>query len=249
MTHHTNDAAATTAAGTRRTPSRWPRRAGAAAATLGLVAGASLAPAGAGTWDYTCTSDLTTTAEQNSVVGSAPATVAQGATFTLSDVVLSGTTSIDLLLVELSFSMVPPVGAEPLDGLTRTWTGPGAEDPPGPYAPAGSTNAAPPTSFAFRATGPVGSTIELWPGEVATTVADIADPSIQVDVACERDGGSPLAVVEIVAPPPPTTASGVAGAGVVGQGDGAGAGGAGGATPTTAAPSAEAVTAAPSLTG
>ena len=224
---------------------RWARRAVAGAATLGLVAAGSLAPAGAGTWDYTCTSALTTTAERNTVVGTAPATVVQGATFELSDVVLSGTPGIDLLLVTLSLSLEAPVGAEPLDGLTRTWDGPGSLDPPGPYAPAGSTNASPATSFAFRATGPAGSTIELWPGDVTTTVADIADPSLRLDVACERTGGEPLAVVRIVAPTTTTTTgAGVAGAGV----EAAGAGG-DGTTTTTAAPAADAVTARPSLTG
>lgn len=176
-----------------------------------LLGGASLwaaTPAAAGaTYTFTCSSAAGETQGTFTVTGSAPATVVAGTELELTDVVATGTTDIDLWLRSMTLVLDAPAGATSLDGLSRTFVGPAATDPPGPVAPAGSTNSSPPRSFRFLATGPVGSTVEFVLGRVDSVPAQIGNPSVTLDVSCHRVAGGAFASTVIVAPPTTTTSS------------------------------------------
>jgi hypothetical protein len=154
---------------------------------------------------YTCSSSLTTTNETYTITGTVPSQVVQGTDFTLDDVVITGTPTVDLLLVSLTVDLVAPIGATSIDGLSRTFLGPGSTNPPGPYAPAGSPNSSPPMSFAFNASGPVGTTIDFHSGTVSSVVAEIGNPSNTLPVTCTRTAGGSFASTTIVGVPPSST--------------------------------------------
>ena len=101
--------------------------------------------------------------------------------------------------------LVAPIGATSVDGLSRTFLGPGSTTPPGPIAPAGTPNSSPPMSFRFVASGAPGTTVDFFSGTVSSVVADIANPSSTVPVTCTRTGGTSFASTVIVAEPPDTT--------------------------------------------
>lgn len=189
---------------------RLPNRAiPAALAATALLSGAAVwaaAPASAGTtYTFSCSSTAGTSEGTFSMTGTAPATVVQGSEFELTDVVATGTTDIDLWLKSMTIVLDAPAGATPLDGLSRTFVGPAATDPPGPVAPAGSTNSSPPRSFRFTATGPVGSTVEFVLGRVDSVPAQIGNPAVTLEVTCTRVAGGAFASTVIVAPPVTTS--------------------------------------------
>ena len=163
------------------------------------------APVTSVVFSYHCSSSLTESDEFYTITGTVPAEVVQGSEFTLDDVVITGTPTVDLLLVSLTVDLVAPIGATSTDGLSRTFLGPGSTTPPGPYAPAGTPNSSPPMSFTFVASGAVGTTVDFFSGTVSSVVADIANPSYQVPVTCSRTSGSSFASTVIVAQPPPSS--------------------------------------------
>jgi len=156
-------------------------------------------------FSYHCSSSVAESDELYTITGTVPAEVVQGSEFTLDDVVITGTPTVDLLLVSLTVDLVAPIGATSTDGLSRTFLGPGSTTPPGPIAPAGTPNSSPPMSFGFVASGEVGTTVDFFTGTVSSVVADISDPSFTVPVTCTRTGGSSFASTVIVAAPPVTT--------------------------------------------
>ena len=163
------------------------------------------APTAAVVFTYHCSSSVTESDETYTISGTVPAEVVQGTEFTLADVVVTGTPTVDLLLVSLTVDLVAPIGATSVDGLSRTFLGPGSSVPPGPVAPAGTANSSPPMSFRFVASGAVGTTVDFFSGTMASVVADISDPSYTVAVTCARTSGSSFAATTIVAEPPETT--------------------------------------------
>jgi hypothetical protein len=163
------------------------------------------APVTSVAFEYRCSSSVVETDEVYTITGTVPAEVVKGSPFTLDDVVITGTPTVDLLLVSLTVDLVAPIGATSTDGLSRTFLGPGSTTPPGPIAPAGTPNSSPPMSFGFVASGAVGTTVDFFPGTVSSVVADISDPSSTVGVTCTRTGGSSFASTTIVAAPPETT--------------------------------------------
>jgi hypothetical protein len=163
------------------------------------------APATSVVFTYHCSSSVAESDELYTITGTAPAEVVQGGEFTVDDVVITGTPTVDLLLVSLTYNVVAPIGATSVDGLSRTILGPGSMDPPGPIAPAGVPNSSPAWSFRFVASGAVGTTVDFFSGTVSSVVADIANPSITVPVTCTPNTGGAFASTLIVAPPPSTT--------------------------------------------
>lgn len=205
-------------------PTRSPSRrgyaalaAGAAVAVLAVVTPPALAaraprPApsttpGAVTYTYHCSSTAGHSDTEYTLVGTAPAEVVKGSTFSLTNVVISGTVPVDLLLAQLTFRLDAPLNATSVDGLSRTFDGPGSTDPPGPFAPKGSTNSSPPMTFVFVASGPVGSTIAYRPGEVSSIAVEIGNPANRLPVSCHREGGPAFAVTKIIAATTTTTTS------------------------------------------
>ena len=158
-------------------------------------------------FSYRCSSSVAETDEFYTITGTAPAEVVQGSEFTLDDVVITGTPTVDLLLVSLTVDLVAPIGATSVDGLSRTMLGPGSTTPHGPIAPAGTPNSSPPMSFRFMASGEVGTTVDFFSGTVSSVIADIADPTFHVPVTCTRTGGSSFASTVIVGVPPSTTST------------------------------------------
>jgi hypothetical protein len=174
------------------------------------------------------------------VEGDAPEEVVQGSVFELENVILTGTAPQDLLIDELTFELTPPIAVTPLDGLSRFWTHDGLP----PLTPGGSTNSTPEMSFSFQATGPVGAKVQFFPANVSSLVQEPGHPENTLAVQCERFGGRAFAETEIIAPttptPPPAAPAATDPSGAAVLGTGAGIGG---------SPVAQAVTAAPTLTG
>jgi hypothetical protein len=156
-------------------------------------------------FSYHCSSSVAESDELYTITGTAPGEVVQGSELTLDDVIITGTPTVDLLLVSLTVDLVAPIGATSVDGLSRTFLGPGSTTPPGPIAPAGTPNSSPPMSFRFIASGEVGTTVDFFAGTVSSVVADIEDPSFTVPVTCTRTSGSSFASTVIVGVPPSTT--------------------------------------------
>jgi hypothetical protein len=188
-------------------PSRARKIIGGVALAVLAFAGV-VAPAGAADYDYACHSALSQSPTEYTVVGDVPDEVFAGETFELSDVVLTGTPSIDLYLQELTFELVDPIGATPVSSLATTWTVDGFP----PLTPAGSTNSSPPVDYQFVATGPVGSTIRFFPDDVSSVVRSHEDSDFELAVTCERVSGPAFAETTIVerppdAPEPPTSSA------------------------------------------
>ena len=166
--------------------------------------------AGATDLQYHCTSVAGQTDTEYSVEASAPATVAQGASFDVTNMVVTGIPPVDLLIAHITFGIAVPANATPTTPTSITFDGPGATDPPGPIAKKGIPNSSPPMSFTMTATGAVGSTIDIFPADVNSTVVDPANLQNHLDVTCSQITPAPLLSVLIVAQPPstpPTTAA------------------------------------------
>lgn len=193
-----------------RRPSRRARALALAAVAVPLGTPLALAPPVSAAsfstdFDYACSSAIGSSPTEYTIEAEVPDEVVAGEPFDLSPVVLSGTAPVDLLLVQLTFEVDDPDGADATDGLSRQFFGPGSTNPPGPIAPEGSYNSTPEMTFGFVATGEVGSTIEFYSSTVSSTAAEIGNPSNTLDVACERVSEKPFATTTIVAPPPPST--------------------------------------------
>ncbi len=163
--------------------------------------------AGAAATDHTyhCTSLAGSSDSTYTIDATAPAQVEQGTEFAVDPVVVTGTPTVDLLLADIAFGILPPSGATLTSPAILHFDGPGSTDPPGPIAPAGVPNSSPPMSFSMVASGPVGSVITLYPAPVTSTVVDPADLSHRLDVSCSEITATAIATIEIVAPTTPTT--------------------------------------------
>ncbi len=176
----------------------------------GLLAFGPPGVAGAAATDHTyhCTSPVGSSDSTYTIDATAPAQVVQGTSFAVDPLVVTGTPSIDLLLADITFGILPPANATLTSPDIIHFDGPGSTDPPGPIAPAGVPNSSPPMSFSMVATGPVGSTVTIYPAAVTSTVVDPANLTNRLDVSCSEIVATAVAVIEIVpAPDTPTTPS------------------------------------------
>jgi hypothetical protein len=154
---------------------------------------------------YHCDSAAGHSETAYTMVADAPDEVVQGTTFQVTGFVVTGTPPVDLLISHITFAIDPPGNATPLSPLFFGFDGPGSTDPPGPIAKKGIPNSSPAMSFTMKATGPVGSTIDIYPGNVSSTVVNPDDLSQHLDVTCARDLPVLLTRTTIVAPPETTT--------------------------------------------
>ncbi len=187
-------------------------RAAAVLLVAGLVMIGPVGAAGAASTDhaYHCTSAVGASDTSYTIDATAPAQVVQGSAFAVDPLVVSGTPSVDLLLADITFGIVPPADATLTSPAQLHFDGPGSTDPPGPIAPAGVPNSSPPMSFSMVATGPVGSTIAIYPAPVTSTVVDPSNLANRLEVSCSEIVPTAVALVEIVAAPPGTTPSSTA---------------------------------------
>jgi hypothetical protein len=95
------------------------------------------------------------------IVGTAPPTVVQGASFSLSDVVTTSTPPITTTVLSTTFTLASPPNATPSGPLSVTTAGPGTVQAGVPYSSA-------PMTFDFVATGPPGSVVEFRPDTLTT---------------------------------------------------------------------------------
>jgi hypothetical protein len=190
------------------------RRAGMTAATVGLASVLIVSPVFAGdgnpvesTVDYAyhCDSAAGHSETAYTMVATAPDQVVQGDTFDVQGFVVTGVPPQDLLISHITFAIDPPGNATPETPLFFGFDGPGSTDPPGPIAKEGTAYSSPAMSFTMKATGPVGSTIDIYPGNVSSTVVNPADLSQHLDVTCARDLPVLLTRTTIVAPEVTTT--------------------------------------------
>jgi len=190
------------------------RRAGMAGAAMGLASVLVVSPVLANdgslveaTVDYAyhCDSAAGHSETAYTIVADAPDEVVQGTTFQVTGFVVTGTPPVDLLISHITFAIDPPANATPVSPLFFGFDGPGSTDPPGPIAKKGIPNSSPAMSFTMKATGPVGSTIDIYPGNVSSTVVNPDDLSQTLDVTCARDLPVLLTRTTIVAPPDTTT--------------------------------------------
>lgn len=95
------------------------------------------------------------------VVGIAPASVAMGSAFSLTDVVTTSTSPVATTVQSVNFSLASPENVTPTSPLSVTT--------PGPFTvPAGQPITSTPMTFDFVASGPVGSVIEFRPSSIVT---------------------------------------------------------------------------------
>ncbi len=184
------------------------------AATMGLASVLIVSPVLAGdgnlvetTVDYAyhCDSAAGHSETAYTMVASAPDQVVQGATFDVEGFVVTGVPPQDLLISHITFAIDPPGNATTESPLYFAFDGPGSTDPPGPIAKKGTAYSSPAMSFTMKATGPVGSTIDIYPGNVSSTVVNPDDLSQHLDVTCARDLPVLLTRTTIVAPEVTTT--------------------------------------------
>lgn len=190
------------------------RRMGAAVAVTALLSVVLVFSAGAADetvssvdFGYHCDSAAGHSETDYTMTATAPDQVVQGTTFQVSDFVVTGIPPEDLLISHISFAIDPPANATSESPLFYQFDGPGSTVPPGPIAKKGIPNSSPAMSFTLQATGPVGSTIDIYPGNVSSTVVNPDDLSQTLDVTCARDLPVLLARITIVAPPDSTTST------------------------------------------
>jgi len=174
-------------------------------AVLGVGAVGTSPSVGATDLQYHCTSSAGASDTEYSMVADAPTSVAQGATFDVKNLVVTGIPPVDLLIAHISFGIKVPANATTLSPTTIAFDGPGSTDPPGPIAKKGIPNSSLPMTFTMTATGAVGSTIDIYPADVASTVVDPANLKVRLDVVCAQITPAPLLRVLIVAAPPEST--------------------------------------------
>jgi hypothetical protein len=154
---------------------------------------------------YHCDSAAGHSETAYTMVATAPDEVLQGATFQVQGFVVTGVPPEDLLISHITFAIDAPANATTLSPLFFGFDGPGSTDPPGPIAQQGVAYSSPAMSFTMKATGPVGSTIDIYPGDVSSTVVNPDDLSQHLDVTCARDLPVLLTRTTIVAPDATTT--------------------------------------------
>jgi hypothetical protein len=185
-----------------------------AAAVMGLASVLVVSPVLAGDggllessvdYAYHCDSAAGHSETAYTMVATAPDEVVQGSTFQVEGFVVTGVPPQDLLISHITFAIDPPGNATPLSPLFFGFDGPGSTDPPGPIAKQGVPYSSPAMSFTMKATGPVGSTIDVYPGNVSSTVVNPDDLSQHLDVTCARDLPVLLTRTTIVAAPDTTT--------------------------------------------
>jgi hypothetical protein len=184
------------------------------AAAVGLTSVLVVSPVLAGTgnrvestvdYAYHCDSAAGHSETAYTMVADAPDEVVQGDTFQVQGFVVTGVPPQDLLISHITFAIDPPGNATPMSPLFYAFDGPGSTDPPGPIAVKGTPYSSPSMSFTMKATGPVGSTIDIYPGNVSSTVVNPNDVSQTLDVTCQRDLPVLLTRTTIVADPTTTT--------------------------------------------
>jgi len=176
-----------------------PLRAGICVVVLGIAMAGASPSVGAVDLHYHCTSVVGQTDTDYTVVADAPATVAQGATIDVTHLVVTGIPPVDLLIAHITFGIKLPANATPVTPLTTTFDGPGSTNPPGPIAKKGIPNSSPAMSFTLTATGAVGSTVDIYPADVSSTVVDPEHLENHLDVTCAQITPAPLLSVLIVA--------------------------------------------------
>jgi hypothetical protein len=190
------------------------RRAAMSAATVGLASVLVMSPVLAGDgnlvegsvdYAYHCDSAVGHSEVAYTMVATAPDEVVQGDTFQVQGFVVTGVPPEDLLISHITFAIDPPGNATPESPLFFGYDGPGSTDPPGPIAKKGIPNSSPAMTFTMKATGPVGSTVDIYPGNVSSTVVNPDNLSQHLDVTCARDLPVLLTRTTIVAPEPTTT--------------------------------------------
>ncbi|HVN52247.1 MAG TPA: hypothetical protein VMT43_12480, partial [Acidimicrobiales bacterium] len=192
------------------------RRAALTAATMGLASVLVVSPVLAGDggilentvdYSYHCDSAAGHSETAYTMVALAPDEVTQGSTFQVQGFVVTGIPPQDLLISHITFAIDPPGNATPLSPLYFGFDGPGSTDPPGPIAKKGVAYSSPAMSFTMKATGPVGSTIDIYPGNVSSTVVNPDDLTQHLDVTCARDLPILLTRTTIVAEGTTTTST------------------------------------------
>ena len=172
------------------------KRAGMAAGMVGLASVLVMSPVFAGEGDlvtnsvdysYHCDSAAGHSETAYTMVASAPDEVVQGDTFQVTGFVVTGVPPEDLLISHITFAIDPPGNATPLSPLFYAYDGPGSTDPPGPIAKKGVAYSSPAMTFTMKATGPVGSTVDIYPGNVSSVVVNPDNLSQTLPVTCERD--------------------------------------------------------------
>jgi hypothetical protein len=158
-------------------------------------------------YSYHCDSAAGHSETAYTMVATAPDTVVQGQTFEVTGFVVTGAPPEDLLISHITFAIDPPANATTESPLFFGFDGPGSTNPPGPIAKKGVPYSSPAMSFTMQATGPVGSTIDIYPGNVSSTVVNPADLSQTLDVTCARDFPVLLTRTTIVAPADTATTS------------------------------------------
>lgn len=190
------------------------RRAAMTAATVGMASVLIVSPVLAGDGNlvestvdfaYHCDSAAGHSETAYTMVASAPDQVVQGDTFQVQGFVVTGVPPEDLLISHITFAIDPPGNATTESPLFFGFDGPGSTDPPGPIAKEGTPYSSPAMSFTMKATGPVGSTIDIYPGNVSSTVVNPDNLQQTLDVTCARDLPILLTRTTIVAPEVTTT--------------------------------------------
>lgn len=180
-------------------------------AGVGLVAGGLLAipgsPALGVTDSYSCTSSAGGSTTTYTVTGDVAATVAQGSSFQVTNIVVTGTPDVELWLEDIQFTFANSAGATATGSLTNSFVGPAGTEPPGPPAPAGVPNSSPAMTLDFGADGAVGTVVDFYLVDVSATAVEIGaeDDPMKLDVSCSNSESEPFASTEIVAPQETTT--------------------------------------------
>ena len=152
------------------------RRAGMTAATVGLASVLIVSPVLAddgnlveSTVDYAyhCDSAAGHSETAYTMVATAPDQVVQGDTFDVEGFVVTGRPARGPAHLPHHLRHRPARQRHHRVARCSTRsTAPGSTDPPGPIAKKGTAYSSPAMSFTMKATGPVGSTIDIYPGNV-----------------------------------------------------------------------------------